>query len=197
MGDRWGDQGPPQEAYSRVTRDLRAVTAGFADYLTDLPAELVAAYECTVRELTTQELELLRGTSSGPFDEAYAVQPSDPSGTTLLIARKRFEEGASVTLGLGIAINPGIPSCFCDACDENSESLIEQASRYVSIAVDGFTEFRRPHPFGFRGWLLGGQRWMEHGFRWSGGAETGGGADVRGEPFTKDWGPLPRRIATG
>src|SRR5262245_42075184 len=130
MGDRWGDEGPPEEAYSRVSRDLRDVTADFARFLADLPVELVGSYDCRVRELTAEERQRLRGKSSDQFDEAYAIQPADPSATTLLIGRERFHEGASVALGLGVAIDPGIPSCFCDACDEDSQSLIAQTRRY-------------------------------------------------------------------
>src|SRR5215204_6225424 len=53
MGDTWGADGPPSEAYRRVTRDLAAVTTGFAAYLDKLPTRLVSVamekYACSLR----------------------------------------------------------------------------------------------------------------------------------------------------
>lgn len=76
MGDTWPD-GLPDEAYSRVTRDLASVTADFAAYLDDLPDRLTTRYRCRVRPLTRHERErVVRDLSDAA--EGYAVEPDDP-----------------------------------------------------------------------------------------------------------------------
>ena len=64
MADRWGPAGPPQEAYSRVTRDLSAVYAGLPVALDERLARLVADVGATVREVSPRELP--RDAGGGP-----------------------------------------------------------------------------------------------------------------------------------
>ena len=117
MGDTWGVQGPPSQAHSRVSRDLRAVTAL-------------------------------------------------------------------------------LPVCFCDACDEDSESLVEQAEEYVRVVTAGFVELRRPYRTGFRRRVFSGPS-MEVGYREAAGSGSSAGIDITGEPFTQQWSRwLPRRART-
>jgi hypothetical protein len=49
-----------------------------------------------------------------------------------------------VRIGFGVASSALIPGCFYDACDEDSESLIEQTDEFVHVAVEGCREYRRP-----------------------------------------------------
>ena len=51
MADSWGDDGPPDDAYGRLSRDLAAVTADYAAYLEHLPTRLAAEYVCEVRAM--------------------------------------------------------------------------------------------------------------------------------------------------
>ena len=75
VGDRWGDDGPPADAYERHSRDLAAVTAGFASYLDELPTRLTIEYDCELREATARDVEWLRDGPSVEFEEALAVRP--------------------------------------------------------------------------------------------------------------------------
>ena len=192
MGDTWGDDGPPQDAYERHSRDLAAVTAGFAAYLDELPTRLIAEYECELRQATAREVDWLRDGTSIEFDHAVALHPRSEDCATLLVGRCRFEGGTTVKIGFGLATTAPIPTCFCDACDEDSESLIAQTEEYVQVAAGGCREFRRPYqpPPGVD--LLDGP-WMEIGYEWAGGRSASANADVRGEPFVRDWREWPRR----
>jgi hypothetical protein len=59
VAEIWGPDGPPEEAYSRVTRDLAVVTAAFAEFLEELPGRLTAEYDCVVRDPDQGEVERL------------------------------------------------------------------------------------------------------------------------------------------
>ena len=199
MPDRWGEEGPPPEAYSRVTRDLAALTAGFARYLDELPGELTARYLCRVRSLSEDERLRLRGSGSGVddgwVDDGWAVEPSDADSATLLVGRTTFEGGASALLGFGVAAHGLVPDCFCDACDEDSESLVARAEELVRAAVHGCVEFRRPYQPRRPGRLFGGP-WLEEGFTTAGGGFAHASAAIRGEPFSRHWQPwTPRSTA--
>ncbi len=195
MADSWGADGPPDEAYSRVSRDLHALTADFATYLDALPSQLTAAYDCAIRVPEPHELGKVQ-TDGVSLDEVYVVQPADPRACALVVARLSSEGGASVLLRTGFAIAEDIPSCFCDACDEDSESLIKQTRDVVELAVDGCEEFRRPYRQKVRQILADG-RWMEHGYTRPDGSWTShAGASVRGEAFSHAWPPWPRRQAS-
>lgn len=192
MGDTWGNEGPPEEAYSRVTRDLAVITAGFAEHLDELPARLLASYDCAVRDLTDDEVGRLSEHQSG-FVEMYAVEPSDPDCATLLVGRQVYEGGTAATLAFGVAAVEAFPDCFCDACDEDSESLVEQLERFLGAATGGCHEFRRRYRSRPGERLDGGGPWLEHGVGWPGGSWCHASRSVTGEPFTRDWAPWPAR----
>lgn len=181
MADRWGPDGPPDEAYSRVTRDLAAVTAAFASWLDELPERLVSSYHCRPRPTTAAEQQRLANAWTAT---TFAVEPADADCATLLVARGTFEGGTSALIGLGVATQELVPSCFCDACDEDSDSMIEQAGRLVRVATGGCHEFRRPARHGLT-------RWLEQGYVAADGSASCGGPDERGAPFARDWAPWP------
>lgn len=224
MGDRWGPDGPPSEAYSRVSRDLAAVTVGFTAYLDGLPDRLVAAYDCAVRPVTSAELIRLRQRGSRRDSEGtvYAVEPRGPDRATLLVDRTTFERGEFATVGIGQVITELIPNCFCDACDEDSDSLIAQTDTLVEVTVGGFREFRRTYrprragrdPAASPSALLPDARpglaptdvsrptgrlvddtagWLEEGYEWRGGMSAGASGDVRGALFDRQWNPWAKR----
>jgi hypothetical protein len=176
-----------------VTRDLAALTLGFARYLDELPAELTTRYVCRTRSLSDDERQRLRG--RGPdLDNGWAVEPPDPDSATLLIGRTSFEGGSSAVLGFGVVARALVPACFCDACDEDSESLIAHAQEFVRAATRGSVEFRRPYRRRVRERLFNGP-WMEEGFAAGGRELSHAGADIRGEPFSRQWQPWTRRSA--
>ena len=197
MSDRWGESGPPEEAYSRVTRDLAAVTADFGSYLDGLPDRLERRYLCRVRALQGEELRRLQNIRPGGYAEysaAYAVEPDGGERTTLLVLRSSFEGGACALLALGLVTSVDVPNCFCDACDEDSESMIEQAEELVGAATGGCVEFRRPHEHGLPSWAAPIEgTWMEEGYRTAGTASSHANPELRGEPFEKQWLPWAAR----
>ena len=201
MGDRWGENGPPDEAYSRVTRDLAVVTARFSAYLDELPARLEDTYRCRVRVPHEREVQRLRDVHPGVYADystAYAVEPEGRDRATLLVHRSTFEGGASALLALGRVTTADVPDCFCDACDEDSESMIEGAESFVGVLTGGCVEFRRPHKIGrLPPWAAPVEgTWMEEGYRTASSASAHSNAELRGEPFEKHWLPWTARPAS-
>ena len=196
MGDRWGSEGPPNEAYSRVTRDLRAVTAEFAAYLDGLPQRLSGDFDCRVRPMTGEELAQLRPDLDHHPDrpeidelDAYAVVPSDPACATLLVRRYSFDGASSVHLAAGIGAETQAPYCLCDACDEDSGEMVRETERFVSMVTSGFREFLRPAER--RGSVPAAKGWMERGYEWSGGSSAGSSAQTTGTPYSATWRAWP------
>jgi len=177
-----------------VTRDLAAVTAGFASFLDRLPETLMETYDCAVAEPTGQQRDRLRRLSS-MLDDSFVIASSDNACAKLLVGPESFDGGVTAVLGLGRAIDEFIPSCLCDACDVDSDSLIEQASELVQVAVEGFHEFRRPHVADPDELLFEGP-WLEVGFDSVDGTSSSSsraGHNVKGEEFSVKWRAWPRR----
>lgn len=168
------------------------VTADYAAYLKSLPTRLATEYVCEVRAATVEEVDWLLDGSPLELDDASAVDPGVDDCATLLIGRGRFEGGTTAAVGFGVTTRASLPPCFCDACDEDGQSLISETEQYVHIVTSGCREFRRPH-VPARGADLHDGPWMESGYAWAGGSSSGASADVRGEPFVRDWRAWPRR----
>lgn len=199
MGDRWGESGPPDQAYSRVSRDLAVVTADFSRYLDGLPARLESTYLCRVRELDEDEQRRLSNVHRQLRIDpslAYAVEPQGTDRATLLVHRSTFERGDSALMAMGWVARVDVPDCFCDACDEDSESMIEETEDFVSVVTGGCVEFRRPHEMGRQpSWAAPVQgTWLEEGYRTPATARSHADADIRGELFEKHW--LPWYVRT-
>jgi hypothetical protein len=186
MADSWGDDGPPDDAYGRHSRDLAAVTAEYAAYLEDLAARLTSEYVCQLREATVDQVEWLLNGSPAELHHVFALDPGVDACATLLVGRGQFEGGTTAEIGFGVATRASIPPCFCDACDEDSASLISQTEEYVRIVTAGCREFRRPYRAAPATRLSEGP-WMEIGYEWAGGRGSGASAQVRGEPYEWHW----------
>jgi hypothetical protein len=194
MGDRWGESGPPDEAYSRVTRDLAVVTAEYGRYLDDLPGRLEWCYRCRTRALEEPErrrLDGVRSLLSREGSSSYAVAPEGPDRATLLVVRSAFEGGAAALFALGVVSSELVPDCFCDACDPDSESLIEQAEGFIQVAIGGCVEFRREHRMGrLPSWAAPVEHhWMEEGYRTAHSGAAHADEGIKGEPFEREWLP--------
>ena len=186
MWDTWGDEGPPEEAYSRVSRDLAAVTAGFGKFLDALAESLVARFACRVRPVTAEEAAQLGSDRS--FDAVYAVEPDNAGAAALLIGRATEDGAQTVTFAFGLAQSASLPDCFCDACDEDSESLIEQSQQFMAAALHGCREFRRPYRPRL-GDVLDGGSWMEEGCDTASGSWAQANRQISGRPFDVTWQP--------
>ncbi len=135
----WGPEGPPDEAYSRVTRDLAAVTAEYDAWLDALPSRLVADYRCHVRPTTPAEEARL-----GPVVSAYAVEPDDAACATLLVGRFAAGEHGETLAVLAFGEDRAqVIDCLCDACDTDSAGLIEEGEQFLAAVLGGVREYRR------------------------------------------------------
>ena len=193
-GDRWGIEGPPEEAYSRVTNPER---------FRPLHAAAMELLDRLEREFAVERLEghdadeeLGRGSLARP---PIRLVPHDPQAAPIVVA---FTEFPGLRLRFGSWRTEPFPDCGCDACDETAEVSIEEMTRMVEAVVSGgFREAMRVPP------LLGDGR-QESEFRPNDGhggfsrsrgrvprsralEMTGGERDV-----TLEWKPWPRRNAT-
>ena len=187
-GNRWGIEGPPEEAYSRVTNPERFQPLHYA------ALELLDRLE---REFAVERLE-----GSGADDElggrshvrpTIRLVPHDPQAASIVVA---FTDFPGLFLRFGTWRTESIPSCGCDACDETAEGSIERMTQMVEAVVSGgFREAIRVP-------LLLGDGWRESEFRYSGGRGSSGGRVRRScalemtggkRHVTFDWKPWPRR----
>jgi hypothetical protein len=119
MGDRWGPDGPPPEAYSRVTDPERfAPVVEAADALV---ARLQAEYDVEATSVT--------------FDRTLrAVRLVPVVGAPLTVGVTDFP---GVRLAFGHWCSTSAPMCGCDACDETAAEAIREMLRVVVDVVAG------------------------------------------------------------
>ena len=137
--DSWGPEGPPEEAYSRVTNPERYQPLHAA------ATELLDRLE---REFAVDRLE------GHDADEDWSgvtlarppirLVPRDPQAAPITVAFTDFP---------GLYLKPGswrselFPNCGCDACDEMPDELIEKMIGMVEAVVSGgFREAWKPWP---------------------------------------------------
>lgn len=147
MGRKWGVEGPPEEAYSRVTNPERfRPLHGSAERLL---GRLEATFDVEREERYDLDDEL------GPYAAKPTVRlaPRSTDGGSLTIVFTSFP-GLLVRLGHWV-VEP-VPVCGCDACDETAE---EEQARLESMVGDlttgRLTESIRLRLWG-GGWLVRG-----------------------------------------
>ncbi len=140
-GDRWGDGGPPDEAYSRVGDEARYL--GLHAGADALVADLRARHDVTVEPVE----------ASGPWavvERATRLTP-DGGGAPLTV----IWTGFGVALRAGHAWERGYPVCGCDACDEDADDLADQIRTDAeAVAGGGLTESRRRRMVGADPWRI-------------------------------------------
>ena len=191
-GDRWGDEGPPEEAYSRVTNPERFLP---------LHAAAMELLDRLEREFAVDRFE-----GHDEDDDWGRVNlalppvrlvPHDPQAAPIVMA---FTDFPGLILKFGSWRTEPFPYCGCDACDEMPDESIETMTEMVEAVVSGaFRESMRVP-------RLLGDGWRESEFRYSDGGFQRGESRVRrsraleitkGERHvTLDWKPWPRRAAT-
>ena len=170
MGDRWGDEGPPDEAYSRVTDAQRfAPLLAVAD---ELVADLRSRYDVVVNEEPGGE----RGVLS-----ALRLHPVTGQGADLVVVRTDFP---GVHLRAGRWTQEAFPHCGCDACDEQVEDLVEELGDVVADVVAGRFGEELTAGAVLRTWRLGSS---------SSAFLDPAGARAAGHPGRYDWGAWPER----
>ena len=122
-GDRWGIEGPPEEAYSRVTNPER---------FQPLHAAAMELLDRLEREYAVERSE-----GSGGDDElggrshvrpTIRLVPHDPQAAPMVVA---FTDFPGLFLRFGTWRTEPIPSCGCDACDETADGSIERMTQMV------------------------------------------------------------------
>ena len=189
---RWGIEGPPEEAYSRVTNPERFQPLHAA--ATELLDRLERDFDVEREEGYGLDEELERG-----FDLArpgVRLTPHDPQAAPIVVA---FTEFPGLYFRFGSWRTEPFPNCGCDACDETADGSIKRMNRMVEAIVSGgFREaIRVPR--------LLGDGWRETGFRYIDGKGSSQSRVPRSRALemtggkhsvTLEWKPWPRRNAT-
>ena len=136
MGDRWGMEGPPEEAYSRVTNPERFQS------LHDAAIELLDRLE---REFAVKrfvgcvsDAEMEKASNARP---AVRLVPDDPESAPIAVA---FTDFPGLSIKFGHWCRKWLPICGCDACDETADEVIEEMTWLVdSVVSGGFREVVR------------------------------------------------------
>ena len=190
-GNRWGIEGPPEEAYSRVTNPERFQPLHTA--ATELLDRLEREFAVERLEVHDVDDELARIRLACP---PVRLVPHDPQAAPIVVA---FTDFPGLHLRFGSWRTEPFPNCGCDACDEMPDGSIEHMTRMVEAVVSG----------GFRESIqvprLLGAGWRESEFQFNDG--HGGFSRSRGRisrsralemtggerHVTLDWKPWPRR----
>jgi hypothetical protein len=187
-GHHWGAEGPPLEAYSRVTNPERF--ASLHDVAAELLDRLELEFDVERAEGYGLDPELAEGCKLAR--PSVTLVPRDVGAAPIVIAFTAFP---GVRVRFGRWCTTAFPTCGCDACDEVAEREIER----LKLMVDNLTAGR------FREAIripAGGAAWIESEL-WSAGgrcAERSQLDRVRarqlvaaGGRSSYDWRPWPRR----
>jgi len=126
---RWGFEGPPAEAYSRVTNPERfaplhpAALAQLQRLQDQFDVERVEDYE-PVRGLT--QVDLAR--------PSVKLIPADSKAAPIFVAFTKFP---SLILRCGLLVELGFPACGCEACDETAEGELQRLTDVIDDVVQG------------------------------------------------------------
>lgn len=189
QGSTWGLEGPPQEAYSRITHPERfAPLHGFAE---ELLARLMLAYDVEREEGYDLEPTLEPGEMAR---SSIKLVPRSQDASPLLVSFTKFP---GLVIQIGRWYREPFPSCGCDACDETSESTIEELNFLVrNVTAGHFIEEVLLPPLVGSAWLsteigsraLGGWRSSRTRIR-----RAEAGRMLRGGRRRYDWKPWPKR----
>ena len=150
----WGREGPPDEAYSRVTEPERF--APLHGWVLEAVERLQREYEVTLDEDGVTDADLERSPLSRPL---MKLTPTHDSSAPVTIA---FTDFPGLGVRAGRWLTDWFPSCGCDACDEMPEDAFEGFTDLLTDVVAGrFRESLYLEPGG-DGWrsreLWGGER---------------------------------------
>ena len=129
-GSRWGPEGPPDEAYSRVTNPERflplhdAMQGIIGRLETDFQVERTEGYGLD------EELEK-RMDLAGP---SVRLSPMDSDAAPIGVTFTTFP---GLYLRFGRWYTEPFPNCGCDACDETAEGEIERLKYVVDDVTAG------------------------------------------------------------
>ena len=123
---------PPAEAYSRVTRDVRALFGPVAAAADQHVERLRRDFDVTVTPLTAGDSRV-----PPPATRAVLISPADGRAAPLTVGWTDFP---GVRLRYGHFGDTVIPGCGCDACAETTEECLDELSQVVTMVTRGFWE---------------------------------------------------------
>ena len=131
---RWGPEGPPEEAYSRVTDAGRF--APLHDAADETIARLEADYDVERDEGWGLDEELEKGmTCARP---TVKLSPVDPDAASITVV---FSDFPGLNLRFGRWRTELFPVCGCDACDDSVDDLVGELTMMVeSVTAGAFRE---------------------------------------------------------
>ena len=139
--DRWGENGPPLEAYSRVTNPERfepiiPVTLSILDQLHE-------TYDVERIDRLGIDPQIEQSKSEAPRP-TIRLKPRNRRAATITIA---FSSFPGIHARFGKWTTDTYPGCGCDACDETVETEIERLNDMIHNVTRGrFREARgEPH----------------------------------------------------
>ena len=129
----WSGDGPPEEAYSRVTEPERF--APLHDWALDTVARLQSDYDVALVEGESMDPYLERSPLSRP---TIKLTPLQDSCAPFTIA---FTDFPGLAVRVGRWVTEWYPSCGCDACDEMPDGVFEEFTELLDCVVTaGFRE---------------------------------------------------------
>ena len=146
-----GREGPPDDAYSRVTEPERF--APLHGWALEAVAWLQTKYEVTLDEDGVTDTDLERSPLARPL---MKLTPIRDSSAPITIA---FTDFPGLAVRMGRWLTDWFPSCGCDACDEMPEEEFEKFMECLSDVVAGrFREslYLEPEGDGWSSWELWG-----------------------------------------
>ncbi len=147
-----GPQGPPREAYSRVTEPERFLP--LVNWTLELLSRLESEYEVSRDEGYCLDPYL---TVTNPFRPTVRLTPRQDNSAPVAVA---FNELPGIYVRFGrFRIEP-FPDCACDGCDEDAEEQFERFRQTIEALVAGrFREWFLSLPNGAG--LLGHESWSD------------------------------------
>ena len=129
----WSGDGPPEEAYSRVTEPERFEP--LHGWALEAVAQLQTKYAVARAEGTGMDPKLERSPLARP---TIKLTPPQASCAPITIA---FTDFPGLAVRFGRWVTEWYPSCGCDACDEMPEGAFEEFTKLLDCVVSmGFRE---------------------------------------------------------
>ena len=159
----WGGEGPPYEAYSRVTEPERF--RPLHGWTLEAVKRLQAEYDVALEEGKGIDSELERSSLARP---TLKLTPRRGFCASITIA---FTDFPGLAVRVGHWVTEWFPSCSCDACDEMPDGEFESLTELLNDVVAGRLRESMRLSRGGDGWSS-----ME---MWSGGeSRSSGGSRV-------------------
>jgi hypothetical protein len=140
-GTQWGPEGPPPEAYSRITNSERFEPLHRAALLH--LERLQERFDVERVEGYGLDQDLERVDLARP---SVKLIPADSKAAPIVVA---FTSFPAVITRCGLRLVLGFPACGCDACDETAEGELQRLTEVMDDVVGGrFRESIRIPLFG-------------------------------------------------